>query len=50
MKKKDDKVADNIEGILNGLSELVGKLKDVAETGEEMKRSGVFDVDPGAGK
>jgi HSP20 family protein len=50
MKKKDDKVADNIEGILNGLSELVGKLKDVAETGEEMKRSGVFDVDSGAGK
>jgi HSP20 family protein len=50
MNNKDDKVTANIEGILRGLGDLVGKLGTLAETGEKMKRSGVFDVDTGGGK
>jgi HSP20 family protein len=37
----------NIEGILRGLGDLVEKL---AETGEQIKRSGVFDIDASSGK
>jgi HSP20 family protein len=48
MTNKDDKVTANVEGILRGLGDLVGKLGDLAETGEKMKRSGVFDVDTGS--
>lgn len=50
MTKKDDKVTGNVEGILRGLGDLVGKLGDLAETGEKMKSSGVFDVDTGSGE
>jgi HSP20 family protein len=50
MNNKDDKVTANLEGILRGLGDLVGKLGTLAETGEKIKRSGVFDVDTGAGE
>jgi HSP20 family protein len=50
MTNKDDKVTTNVEGILRGLGDFVGKLGDLAETGEKMKRSGVFDVDTGSGE
>lgn len=44
MKTKKSSGISNIEGILSGLGELVEKL---AETGEQLKRSGVFDVETG---
>jgi len=50
MNNKVDKVSGNIEGILRGLGDLVGKLGELAEKGEQMKRSGAFDVDTGGGK
>jgi|TARA_B110000977_G_C10981703_1_gene456380 HSP20 family protein len=49
MNNKDDKVTANVEGILRGLGDLVGKLSELAETGDKMKRSGIFDVDTGGG-
>ena len=49
MNNKDDKVTANVEGILRGLGDLVGKLGAMAETGEKMKRNGVFNVDTGGG-
>jgi HSP20 family protein len=50
MSSKKDNVTGNVEGILRGLGDLVQKLGDLAEKGEEMKRSGVFDIDTGSGK
>ena len=47
MNNKIDKGAVNLEGILRGLGDLVGRLGELAEKGEQMKRSGVFDVDTG---
>lgn len=44
--KKTDALG-NIEGMLRGLGDLVEKL---AETGEQMKRSGVFDIETSSGK
>ena len=37
----------NVEGILRGLGDLVEKLGELAEKGEELKRSGNFDIDTG---
>ena len=37
----------NVEGILRGLGDLVEKLGELAEKGEEMKQSGVFDINTG---
>jgi HSP20 family protein len=48
--KKKDIVTGNVEGILRGLGDLVQKLGDLAEKGEQMKRSGVFDIDTDTGK
>lgn len=45
--KKKGNVTGNVEGILRGLGELVEKL---AETGEQIKRSGAFDIDTSSGK
>lgn len=50
MSSKKDNVTGNVEGILRGLGDLVQKLGDLAEKGEQMKRSGVFDIDTGGGK
>jgi HSP20 family protein len=50
MNNKVDKVTGNIEGILRGLGDLVGKLGELAEKGEQMKRNGAFDVDTASGK
>ncbi|MEI6068200.1 MAG: gas vesicle protein GvpH [Methylococcaceae bacterium] len=50
MSDKKGNVTGNFEGILRGLGDLVQKLGDLAEKGEEMKRSGVFDIDTGGGK
>ena len=50
MSNKKDNVTGNVEGILRGLGDLVQKLGDLAEKGEQMKRSGVFDIDTGGGK
>ncbi len=50
MANKNDKVTGNVEGILRGLGDLVGRLNELAQTGEQLKRSGVFDVDKGGGK
>ncbi|MFT6753786.1 MAG: HSP20 family protein [Candidatus Azotimanducaceae bacterium] len=50
MNNKNDKVTADLEGILRGLGGLVGKLATLAQTGEKMKSSGVFDVDTGGGQ
>ncbi len=50
MSDKKSNVTGNFEGILRGLGDLVQKLGDLAEKGEEMKRSGVFDIDTGGNK
>ena len=50
MNDKKGNVTGNFEGILRGLGDLVQKLGDLAEKGEEMKRSGIFDIDTGGGK
>jgi HSP20 family protein len=47
MSNKKTDALGNIEGMLRGLGDLVGKL---AETGEQIKRSGVFDVETSSGK
>ena len=49
MSDKKSNVTGNFEGILRGLGDLVQKLGDLAEKGEEMKRSGVFDLDTTGG-
>jgi HSP20 family protein len=36
-----------VEGILSGLGDLVSKLSALAEKGEELKQSGVFDINTG---
>jgi|TARA_B110000503_G_scaffold140619_2_gene231980 HSP20 family protein len=48
MNYKNDKITENVDGILHGLGDLVGKLKDLAETGEKIKRNGVFEVNTGS--
>ncbi len=50
MSNKKGNVVGNVEGILRGLGDLVEKLGDLAEKGEQMKRSGVFDIDTNSGK
>lgn len=40
-------VTGNLEGILRGLGDLVEKLGTLAEKGEELKRSGEFDINTG---
>ncbi len=50
MSSKKDNVTGNVEGILRGLGDLVQKLGDLAEKGEQLKRSGAFDIDTGGGK
>lgn len=50
MANKNDKVTGNVEGILRGLGDLVGRLNELAQTGEQLKRRGVFDVDKGVVK
>lgn len=37
----------SVEGILGGLANLVEKLGELAEKGEQLKRSGNFDVESG---
>jgi len=50
MSDKKSNATGNFEGILRGLGDLVQKLGDLAEKGEEMKRSGGFvpGIKPGA--
>ncbi len=50
MSSKKDNVTGNVEGILRGLGDLVQKLGNLAEKGEQLKRSGSFDIDTGSGK
>lgn len=50
MSNKKGNPIGNVEGILRGLGDLVEKLGDLAEKGEQMKRSGVFNVNTGSGK
>lgn len=40
----------NVEGILRGLGDLVERLGDLAEKGEQLKRSGVLDMTTSKGK
>ncbi|MDD5271145.1 MAG: Hsp20/alpha crystallin family protein [Methylovulum sp.] len=47
---KKANVTGNVEGILRGLGDLVEKLGNLAEKGEQIKRSGVFDIDTRSGK
>jgi len=44
---KKGNLTGNVEGILRGLGDLVGKLGELAEKGEELKRSGTFDINTG---
>jgi HSP20 family protein len=44
---KKGNLTGNVEGILRGLGDLVEKLGELAEKGEEMKQSGVFDINTG---
>lgn len=50
MTSKKVNLTDNVEGILRGLGDLVEKLGGLAEKGEQLKRSGVFDIDTGGNK
>ena len=50
MNSKKGNLTDNVEGILRGLGDLVEKLGGLAEKGEQLKRSGVFDIDMGGNK
>lgn len=50
MNSKKSNVTGNVEGILRGLGDLVEKLGDLAEKGEQLKRSGVLDIDTRSGK
>ena len=47
MSNKKGDALGNIEGMLRGLGDLVEKL---ADTGEQIKRSGVFDLETSSGK
>ncbi len=44
---KKSNVGGNVEGILRGLGDLVEKLGQLAEKGEELKQSGAFDINTG---
>ncbi len=44
---KKGNVGGNVEGILRGLGDLVEKLGQLAEKGEELKQSGAFDINTG---
>lgn len=48
--KKKIPAIGNLEGIFKGLGDLVEKLGDLAEKGEQLKRSGQFDVTSGSGQ
>lgn len=50
MNSKKSNVLGNVEGILQGLGNLVERLGDLAEKGEQLKQSGAFDVNTGSGK
>ena len=50
MTSKKVNLTGNVEGILRGLGDLVEKLGGLAEKGEQLKRSGVFDIDTGGNK
>ncbi|MDD5033443.1 MAG: Hsp20/alpha crystallin family protein [Methylococcaceae bacterium] len=45
--RKKTNVTGNVEGILRGLGDLVEKLGELAEKGEQIKRSGHFDIPAG---
>ena len=44
---KKGNVGGNVEGILRGLGDLVERLGALAEKSEELKQSGVFDINTG---
>jgi HSP20 family protein len=50
MNNRKNNVTGNVDGILKGLSELVDKLAGLAEQGDKLKRSGVFDADTNSSK
>ncbi|MEI6542917.1 MAG: gas vesicle protein GvpH [Methylococcales bacterium] len=50
MISKKGNLTGNVEGILRGLGDLVEKLGELAEKGDQLKRSGVFDIDTSGGK
>ena len=50
MNNKKSNLTDNVEGILRGLGDLVEKLGGLAEKGEQLKRSGTFDINTTGGK
>lgn len=50
MNTKKGNPLGNVEGMLRGLGDLVEKLGELAEKGEQMKRSGVFDINTEDGK
>jgi HSP20 family protein len=50
MDTKKNNPLGNVEGILRGLGDLVERLGDLAEKGEQLKQSGAFDIDTGEGK
>ncbi len=50
MNTKKSNPLGNVEGMLRGLGDLVEKLGELAEKGEQMKRSGVFDINTEDGK
>jgi len=50
MNSKKDNLTGNVEGILRGLGDLVEKLGGLAEKGEQLKRSGTFDIKTGGNK
>ncbi|MFI3178581.1 MAG: gas vesicle protein GvpH [Methylococcaceae bacterium] len=50
MNTKKGNPLGNVEGMFRGLGDLVEKLGELAEKGEQMKRSGVFDINTEDGK
>jgi len=50
MNNRKNNPAGNVESMLRGLGDLVEKLGALAEKGEQLKRSGVFDIDTSSGK
>ena len=44
---KKGNLTGNVEGILRGLGDLVERLGELAEKGEELKQNGVFDINTG---
>lgn len=47
MSKDSGKFTTNVEGIFKGLGEIIEKLGDLAEKGEQLKKSGEFDFTSG---